>query len=192
MSALDNDRPSQPDHVAGFNQVENPTSKTSAEESSAREKPSEQSWIAEHRQPHDVPQGHGEDANDSSLASGERGPLTEKLIPESDAQNYAKGDSNLEGEQMRMAGEGEVAHAVRTGGGGGHGEERSLTEGLDRRAEAHEAELQRRGERTGREIEEEEKEDWTGKKADIASALNDGRENRDDENRPAIVLAAEE
>jgi len=126
------------------------------------------------------------------MSTGESGPLTEKIIPGSDAQGYSKGDSNLDGEQMRPAGEGDVANAVRTGGGGGHGEEASLTQDVDRKAADHAAELHRRGERTGKEIEEEEKEDWTGKKADIASALHEGREDRDEASQPAVVLAAEE
>lgn len=191
MSALDPEAPSQPTQQTGLNQAQNPASKTSEEQTTSKDASSLQSQTIDHRQPHDVPQKHGEEANYGSMASGETGPLTEKKIPESDAQNYSQGDSNLEGEQMRMAGEGDVAEAVRTGGGGGHGEEPSLTKDIDKMAEEHKAELHKRGERTGKEIEEEEKEDWTGKKADIASALHEGREDRDEANQPAIVLAAE-
>ncbi|KIW62151.1 hypothetical protein PV04_10352 [Phialophora macrospora] len=192
MSALDPEGPSQPSQQTSLNQARNPASKTSEEQSTSKDTSSTQAQTIDHRQPHDVPQNHGKEANYGSMAAGERGPLTEKSIPESDAQNYAEGDSNLEGEQMRMSGEGDVAAAVRTGGGGGHGEEESLTQNLERKVADHEAELHRRGERTGKEIEEEEHEDWTGKKADIASALNEGREGRDEANRPAMVLAAEE
>lgn len=85
---------------------------------------------------------------------------------------------------MRAPGEGEVAEAVSKGGGGGHGEEESLTQNLDAKAERHKEELHARGEKTGAEIEEEEKEDWTGKKADVGEALS-GRGNK-------IVLAPEE
>ncbi|KAJ9603219.1 hypothetical protein H2200_012514 [Cladophialophora chaetospira] len=192
MSALDPDAPSQPTQQTGLNQAENPASKTSKEQSTSEDTSSAQSKTIDHREAHDVPQNHGEEANYGSMAAGERGPLTEKSIPGSDAQHYAEGDSNLEGEQMRMAGEGDVADAVRTGGGGGHGEEPSLTQNMEKKVAEHEEELHKRGERTAEEIEEEEKEDWTGKKADIASALNEGRENRDEANRPAMVLAAEE
>jgi len=192
MSALDPEAPSQPTQQTGLNQAQNPASKTSDEQSTSKDVSSIQSQTVDHRQPHDVPQSHGEEANYSSMASGETGPLTEKSIPRSDRQNYSEGDSNLEGEQMRMPGEGDVAEAVRKGGGGGHEEERSLTQNIDAKVAEHEAELHRRGERTGKEIEEEEKEDWTGKKADIASALHEGREDRDKANRPAMVLAAEE
>ncbi len=93
---------------------------------------------------------------------------------------------------MRMAGEGDVAQAVRQGGGGGHAGEESLTSEMDRKTAEHEAELHKRGERTGKEIEEEEKEDWTGKKADVASALGGGRETIDEGDRPKVVLAPEE
>lgn len=193
MSALDPTAPSQPSQQVGLDQSRNPASKTSAEEAASRDTSSLQSRTIDHRQPHDVPQQHGSAPNYGAMGSGERGPLTEKYIPESDAQNYSQGDSQLDGEQMRAPGEGDVAHAVRTGGGGGHGEEASLTQNIDRKAADHEAELHRRGERTGKEIEEEEREDWTGKKADVAAALIEGREGRDAEApRPAIILAPEE
>ncbi|OAP55582.1 hypothetical protein AYL99_10555 [Fonsecaea erecta] len=192
MSGLDPHAPSQPSQQAGLNQRQNPASKTSQEQTAAHDNSSIQSKTVDHRSNHDVPSEHGEAAKPGALGSGEQGPLTEKRIPQSDAQNYSEGDSNLEGEQMRMPGEGDVARAVRTGGGGGHGEEESLTQNMDKKAADHERELHKRGERTGKEIEEEEQEDWTGKKADIASALGQGREGRDEASRPAVVLAAEE
>ncbi|KIX94616.1 uncharacterized protein Z520_09662 [Fonsecaea multimorphosa CBS 102226] len=191
MSALDPQAPSQPSQQTGLNQTQNPASKTSQEQTTAQDTSSTQSKTVDRRSAHDVPSEHGEAAKPGALGSGERGPLTEKRIPESDAQNYSE-DPNLEGQQMRMPGEGDVARAVRTGGGGGHGEEESLTQNIDKKAADHEAELHKRGERTGKEIEEEEQEDWTGKKADIASALGQGREGRDEASRPAVVLAAEE
>ncbi|OAL31244.1 hypothetical protein AYO20_08299 [Fonsecaea nubica] len=192
MSNLDPHAPSQPSQQTGLNQGQNPASKTAQEQTTAQDTSSNQSKTVDRRSAHDVPSEHGEVAKPGALGSGERGPLTEKRIPESDAQNYSKGDSNLEGEQMRMPGEGDVARAVRTGGGGGYGEEESLTQNIDKMAAEHERELHRRGERTGKEIEEEAQEDWTGKKADIASALGQGREDRDEASRPAVVLAAEE
>ena len=78
---------------------------------------------------------------------------------------------------MRMPGEGDVAEAVTNQGPGGKtgagGEEESLTQNMDAKAEAHKQALHERGERTGAEIEEEEKEDWTGKKnsVDLGQAL---------------------
>jgi hypothetical protein len=192
MSALSPEAPSQPTQQTGLNQAYNPASKTTEEESTSKDTTSAQSQTIDRRQPHDVPQSHNATANPTSMAAGERGPLTERSIPASDAQNYSKGDSELDGEQMRAPGEGDVARAVSSGGFGGHGEEPSLTENVDKKAAEHEAELHKRGERTGKEIEEEEKEDWTGKKADIASALHGGREGKDEASRPAVVLAAEE
>lgn len=84
---------------------------------------------------------------------------------------------------MRAPGEGEVAEAVRTGGGGGHAEAESITAGLDSKTEAHKEELHARGQRTGAEIEKEEGEDWTDKTADVGEALA-GRD-------VGVVLAAE-
>lgn len=118
------------------------------------------------------------------MAKGDRGPLTEKDLSGSDqAHPYSK-QPNLDGEQMRAPGEGDVAEAVKSSGGGGHAGEPSITGNLDAKKEAHEQELHARGQRTGAEIEEEEKEDWTDKKADVAEALS-GRGTK-------IVLAAEE
>lgn len=191
-SSLDPRGPSQPTQQTGLNQAQNAASKTSAEQSAAKDTSSLSSTTIDRRTPHDVPSEHGEAAKPGALGSGARGPLTEKSIPLSDAQNYSKGDSNLEGEQMRMAGEGEVAQAVRSGGGGGHGEEPSLTQDMGSKQSEHEEELHRRGQRTGKEIENEENEDWTGKKANIASALGDGRDGHEDSSRPGVVLAAEE
>jgi hypothetical protein len=191
MSALDPQAASQPTQQTGLNQAGNAASKTSAEEASSRDTSSLQHQAIDHRQPHDVPRTHGAEPNSTSLGSGETGRLTERSIPESDAQGYsAKG--NLDGEQMRAPGEGDVAEAVRQGGGGGHLGQESLTSDLDRKKAEHQAELHRRGERTGKEIEEEEKEDWTGKSADVASALTKGREGLDESMRPGVVLAAEE
>jgi len=191
MSNLDPNAPSQPTQQAGLNQAGNPASKTSTEESTSHDTSSSNDQIIDHRKAHDVPSQHGEAAHPGARGSGARGPLTENLIPESDSQNYSK-NSELEGEQMRMAGEGDVAQAVRQGGGGGHAGEESLTSEMDRKTAEHEAELHKRGERTGKEIEEEEKEDWTGKKADVASALGGERETIDEGDRPKVVLAPEE
>ena len=87
---------------------------------------------------------------------------------------------------MRAPGEGDVASAVTEKRFGGHGEEEGLMQNMDEKTKAHKEALHDRGERTGAEIEEEEKEDWTGKKGDVdvAEALG-GRGT-------AVVLAAEE
>lgn len=107
-------------------------------------------------------------------------------MKEKDIGQSGKGDGDLEGEQMRAPGEGDVADAVRSGGGGGHAEQDSLTEDLDEKTKAHKEELHDRGQRTGAEIEEEEQEDWSDKKADIGEALSGpGRDTK-------IVLAAEQ
>ncbi|KAI1613343.1 hypothetical protein EDD37DRAFT_346440 [Exophiala viscosa] len=191
MSALDPSAPSQPTQQTGLNQAENPASKTSTEEATSKDTSGENDKIIDHRKEGDVPSQHGDAAEPTAMAAGERGPLTEKLIPESDAEHYNP-NSELDGEQMRMPGEGDVAKAVQGDGGGGHAGEASLTSDLDRQGAEHEAELHKRGERTGKEIEEEEKEDWTGKKADVASALGGGRESIEESDRPKVVLAPEE
>lgn len=85
---------------------------------------------------------------------------------------------------MRAPGEGEIADAVKSGGGGGHKEEESLTENMGAKTEAHKEELHARGKKTGVELEEDEQEDWTDKKADVGEALG-GRGT-------GIVLAAEQ
>ncbi len=87
---------------------------------------------------------------------------------------------------MRAPGEGDVASAVIGKKFGGHGEEDDLTENMEEKTKAHRDALHERGERTGAEIEEEGKEDWTGKKGavDLGQAL--GKRGK------AVVLAAEE
>jgi hypothetical protein len=87
---------------------------------------------------------------------------------------------------MRAPGEGDVASAVTGKKFGGHGEEEGLTQNMEEKTEAHRDALHERGERTGAEIEEEGKEDWTGKKGevDLGQALG-GRGT-------AVVLAADE
>lgn len=169
--------------LPGLNQAHNPAQKTAYEDGVSKDKSSLGSTEIDSRKAHDVPSNHGEEATPSSLGLGDTGPLKEKKLPKSDEHPYAK-DGNLEGEQMRAPGEGEVAEAVRTGGGGGHAGQEELTQNLDAKAEKHAEELHSRGERTGAEIEEEEQEDWTGKKADVGEALS-GRGTK-------IVLAAEE
>lgn len=167
-----------------MNQERNPADKTSAEQNTAQDKSSLASKPIDHREQHDVPSQHGESAGASALARGDTGALKEKDISQSDAAHQYSEQPNLEGEQMRMPGEGDVAEAVRSGGGGGHAGQSSLTEDLDAKTKRHQEELHARGERTGAEIEEEEKEDWTGKKADVEEALS-GRGTK-------IVLAPEE
>lgn len=87
---------------------------------------------------------------------------------------------------MRAPGEGEIASAVTEKKFGGHGEAGGLMEGIEEKSREHREALHARGEKTGKEIEEEGREDWTGKKGevDVGEALA-GRGT-------AIVLAAEE
>ncbi|KPI43198.1 uncharacterized protein AB675_6668 [Cyphellophora attinorum] len=158
MSGLDPSGPSQPTQQQGLNQAGNPADKTSAEGRQHKQATS------------DVPSTHDGEARPSALGAGDTGALKEKDISRSDAHPYSK-DGNLEGEQMRAPGEGDVAEAVRSGGGGGHLGQEDLMSDMDRKAKDHELELKKRGERTGKEIEEEEKEDWTNKRADVGEAL---------------------
>ena len=178
--------PSEPTQQSGLNQASNPSSKT-ATESSIAEQPTSQTKV-DTRSDQDVPSTHSSEAQPSALGSGDTGPLTQRDMSESDAA-HSFGDpntANLDGEQMRASGEGEVAQAVKQGGGGGHAEEDDLAGDLDRKKEEHDQELKHRGMRTSQEIEEEEKEDWTGKRGDVdvGEALG-GR-------GPKVVLAPEE
>lgn len=176
-SGLDPSGPSQPTQQTGLNQAGNPASKTAAEGQASQQV--DQSTSIDHR----VPSTHDQPARPSALGAGDTGPLKEEDISRSDQAHPYEKDGNLEGEQMRAPGEGEVAEAVRSGGGGGHLGQEDLMSDIDRKAAEHDAELKRRGERTGQEIEEEEKEDWTNKKADVSEALS-GRETK-------VVLAPE-
>lgn len=185
MSDLDPQAPSQPTQQTGLNQASNPASKTETEDSTSQQ-PTSQTKI-DHRSQYDVPSTHISEATGSSLGRGDTGPLKEKDLGESDSQNYGDPNkANLEGEQMRAPGEGEVADAVRQGGGGGHKGQEDLGADMDRKKEEHDQALKARGMRTSEEIEAEEKEDWTGKKGDVdvGEALG-GRDTK-------VVLAPEE
>ena len=182
-SGLDPSAPSQPTQQTGLNQAQNPADKTATETSTSQQPQSAQN--IDHRDQHDVASTHSSKAKQSGLGAGETGELTENHVPESDAQKYSS-DGNLEGEQMRAPGEGEIADAVKSGGGGGHNEEKEIGGDMDRKKQEHDAELKRRGQRTQEEVEEEEKEDWTGRKdgVDVGEALG-GRGT-------GVVLAAED
>lgn len=173
-NALDPSAPSQPNQQASLDQSQNPASKTSEEESQARDPSHTAQPPIDHRAPHDVPSSYGEAATSTALGRGDTGRLTQRNLPESDTQNYSA-DPNQEGEQMRAPGEGDVAEAVVQGKGktGAGSEQESLGQNMEAKAEAHRQALHERGERTGAEIEEEEKEDWTGKKegVDLGRAL---------------------
>ncbi len=179
MSGLDPEGPSQPSQQTGLNQPQNPASKTSTEETTSQ-KPTDSTKIEQR-----VPSQHDQPAQPTAMASGDTGPLKERDISRSDAHPYSQ-QGDLEGEQMRAPGEGDVAHAVKSGGGGGHAEEQELVGDMDRKRQEHDDELKRRGQRTMEEIEEEDKEDWTGKRGDVdvGEALG-GRGNK-------VVLAPEE
>ena len=182
---MDLSAPSQPNQQSGLDQSKNPASKTSEEETEAQDTSAASEAPIDHRKQHDVPSSHGEAATGSSLGQGDTGPLKEKDISESDSQNYSN-KPDTEGEQMRAPGEGDVADAVANKDGNqGAGEEESIGQNMDAKTEAHKQALHERGERTGAEIEKEEKEDWTGKKGsvDLGEALG-GRGT-------AIVTASE-
>lgn len=173
-NALDPSAPSQPNQQAGLDQSQNPASKTSDEEIRAEDPSHTAQPPIDRRSAHDVPSAHGGDPTATSLGRGDTGTLAQRDLPASDAQNYSS-NPNQEGEKMRAPGEGDVAEAVTKGAGktGAGGEQESLSQNLEAKAEAHKQALHERGERTGAEIEEEEKEDWTGKKdgVDLERAL---------------------
>lgn len=179
MSALNPSEPAQPSQQTGLNQPANPASKTTSEAQTAQK--SDSAPETDRRTSHDVPSTHDGAPQTSALGAGDTGPLKERDISKSDQHPYSK--SELEGEQMRAPGEGEVAEAVKSGGGGGHLGQGDLMDDMDRKSREHDMELKRRGERTGKEIEEEESEDWTNKSANVGEALA-GRETK-------VVLAPE-
>lgn len=198
---MDPQESSQPSQQTGVEQSNNPAEQTSAERNVADNDTSKNDPTIETRT---VPsQRSEEDSNptNTSLGYGDQGPLKERDISESNKQNYNE-HGNLEGEQMRAPGEGDVADAVQGKGDNartGHAEGDSITENLGAKTDAHEDELHRRGKRTGKEIEEEEGEDWTGMrgKVDLNKAL--GRDSKDGEvtgvgeteRGTGVVLAAE-
>jgi hypothetical protein len=181
---MDPKGPSQPSQQTGYNQPNNPSTQTTSEQTQSHDPSTSSAPPIDHRQPHDIPSTHTTDATSSSLGRGDTGPLKQKDTSASDAQNYSR--SELDGEQMRAPGEGDVADAVTEKKFGGHGEEEGLMENIEQKTQAHKEALHERGERTGAEIEEEGKEDWTGKKGevDLGEALG-GRGK-------AVVLAADE
>ena len=200
---MDPQGPSQPSQQTGVEQSNNPASQTSAERNTAASNTT-QNNAAPTIESRSVPSNRSAaDSNPTSTAMGygDRGPLVERDISASDAQNYGN-KPELDGEQMAVFAEGDVASAVQGKGHdprAGHAEEESLTENMAAKADAHEEELHNRGKRTGREIEEEEGEDWTGMrgKVDLNAAL--GRDGQDGEvtevgqteRGVGVVLAAE-
>jgi len=198
---MDPQDPSQPSQQTAVEQSRNPAEQTSDERNIADNDTSKNAPTIESRS---VPSQRSEDNSsptETAMGYGDRGPLKERDISESDTQNYSN-KSDLEGEQMRAPGEGDVADAVQGKGNNpdsGHAEEESLTDNLGAKTQAHEEELHKRGQRTGKEIEEEEGENWTGLKGkvDLNAAL--GRDGKDGEvtgvgeteRGTGVVLAAE-
>ena len=180
---MDPQGPSQPSQQTGVEQSNNPASQTSAERNTAASNDKNTSQPIESRS---VPSNRSESSSNptsTAMGYGDRGPLVERDISASDQQNYSN-KPELEGEQMAVFAEGDVASAVQnkaTNPNAGHAEEESLTENMSAKADAHEEELHKRGQRTGKEIEEEEGEDWTGMrgKVDLNAAL--GRDGGDGE-----------
>jgi len=181
---MDPQAPSQPSQQTGYNQPSNPSSQTTSEKSQTHGTFSTAPPI-DHRNPDDAPSTHETDATPSSLGRGDTGPLKAKDISASDAQNCSS-NTELKGEQMRAPGEGDVADAVTKKKFGGHGEQQELTENMEEKSKMHKEALHERGQRTEADIEEEGKEDWTGKKGevDVGQALR-GRGT-------AVVLAADD
>ena len=178
-NGLDPQGPSQPNVNTAYNQRANPASKEPVEEAQSQ-KPSTAQPI-DYRSGHDIPSTHSGEAQGSALGRGDTGPLRERSIPGSDAQNYSSGDPNIEGEQMRAPGEGDVASAVMGQKQGGKGEP-GFTEDLVSKKQAHREALEERGET----MEVREREDWTGKKD--AVDLNDALKGRG----TGVVLTGDE
>jgi hypothetical protein len=165
---MDPSAPSQPNQQTSLEQSKNPASKTSEEQTKAQDASSTSQPPTDYRSQHDMPSTNGEEATVSSLGHGDTDSLKEKDTPGPDAQNHPD-DPNMEGEQMRAPGEGDVANAVMGGTSktGSGAELESLMENIDAKTEAHKQAFHERGEKTGAEIEEEKNEDWTGKKNNV-------------------------
>ena len=171
---MDPQGPSQPTLQTAYNQSQNPVSQTASEINKVQPIPnslqatdstttttdatslpsssSAEQQAIDHRRPHDVPSTHAANPTPSSLGYGSTGPLTEKPTPASDAQQYSK--SELDGEQMRAPGEGDVADAVTGKKYGGHSEQASLTENIREKSEQHREALHERGIQTQAEMQE--------------------------------------
>ncbi|KAL9111358.1 MAG: hypothetical protein Q9227_004235 [Pyrenula ochraceoflavens] len=197
---MDPTAPSQPSQQTAYNQPANPSTQTDAEQHTAASR--NNAPQIDRRQAHDVPSRHGATATASSLGYGDTGALKEKDLGESNALNAAEGDfaagrdPNLEGEQMRAPGEGDVANTIRDPQKHTYATEGSLTNDMDRKEAEHRRKLHETGRLTagemgrtaeigtgsgrageiGEEVEvggRDANEDWTGKKGnvDMESAL---------------------
>lgn len=189
---MDPSGPSQPGIDTAYNQKGNPSSKEPAENKIASE-PNNAAEI-DSRGPSDerVPSTNDSDARPSALGAGDTGDLVEKDIGQSKTQNFGPSDPNLEGEQMRAPGEGDVADAQSTErkeGMGIAGSQGDLAGDMDRKKEQHMEALKEEGKslpRTAGGDEVPEEENWTGRKGNVN--LSEALGNRG----TAVVLAAEE
>lgn len=83
-----------------MNQSQNAAEKTDKETQSAQDKSTLGDKEIDHREAHDVPSKHGEEATASSLGRGDTGPLKEK-----DVGHPGVGNGDLDADQMAAPGE---------------------------------------------------------------------------------------
>lgn len=163
---MDPKEPSQPSIQTSYKQAGNPLEQTPAEREAASQKDSSAPTVDRRSADEPIPSTHGHAPTSTSLGYGDTGPLKQRQIP-TDAETAAGRDPNLEGEQMRAPGEGDIASAVAGQQNHTFGEGQDFGADIGRKADEHKAALHERGQKTAGEIEEEEKEDWTGKKGDV-------------------------
>lgn len=162
---MDPAAPSQPSKQTAYDQTGNPSEQTTAEREFATRHVSNAPPV-ERRTAESIPSTHSNDPTSTSLGYGETGPLKERPIA-SDGETVAGRDPNLEGEQMRAPGEGDVASAVTGTQTRTYGTGQDVGADIDKKTEEHKAALHAKGQKTPGEIEREEREDWTGKKGDV-------------------------
>ncbi|KAL9619562.1 MAG: hypothetical protein Q9160_005838 [Pyrenula sp. 1 TL-2023] len=166
---MDPTGPSQPPIQTSYNHPSNPLQQTPAERENATRQSPSNAPIIDRRPASDqsVPSTHANPPTSTSLGYGDTGPLKERSDIATDPETAAGRDPNLEGEQMRAAGEGDIAKAVTSEASHTFGEGQDVGGDLGRKAEEHKAMLHERGQKTPGEIEREEKEDWTGRKGEV-------------------------
>lgn len=164
---MDSKQPSQPPLNTAFKQDDNPAQTTDLEQLTGIQasKGSENSPQVDRRSAHDVESSHTNPPTSTALGAGERGPLVSRPLSNSTAETASS--SELEGEQMRAPGEGDVADAVKNKADkGGFGEQKSLTADLDAKKAEHEEKLEKYGLLPQRDT------DWIGsKEVDVQGAL---------------------
>lgn len=152
---MDPTGPAQPNLDEAYHVPSNPTSKTPSETANPSNN-SSSSGPTDTRQAHDISIPRTQTDSNSEGTPSALGQGSDK--PDK-GESVGRAADELDGEQMRMAGEGDVYQAqLDKGGKGGFGEEQSFTADLDRKKE------EQRGMRE--EIKAERKE-----KVDVGGAL---------------------